>query len=282
MARYAADTEVSSGRSRDEIERTLARYGADQFAYGWDGTRSMIQFRAHDRQVRFVLDMPDRHDPEFTETPTGKQRAEAAAEKAWEQAGRQRWRALALVVKAKRAMAMMVRTFSDAVEPNYGTEIPLEDVEPVVEDGQLVGWQDRRKGRASAVLFGHGSGLPVSKSLATPAASNGEVGVMGDEDWVTDEVIEHVISQAEAGQAAQAFGLFGARMADVGLDELPGPTLADLNAACDELAALLRERTPSTADIEGFQARWTETLGPGFVEWAGRQIAAGGEATPPH
>ena len=34
MTKYAAQTEVTSTRSRDEIERTLERYGADQFMYG--------------------------------------------------------------------------------------------------------------------------------------------------------------------------------------------------------------------------------------------------------
>ncbi len=101
MSRYAANTEVSSGKSRDEIERTLMRYGADQFAYGWDGDRAMIQFRAHDRLIRFVLEMPDRLDPDFQLTPTGKTRHPDTVAKEWEKATRQRWRALALVVKAK-------------------------------------------------------------------------------------------------------------------------------------------------------------------------------------
>lgn len=47
MGRYAAKTEVSSSKSRDEIERTLTRYGADQFAYGWrDGAAIKQRWRA--------------------------------------------------------------------------------------------------------------------------------------------------------------------------------------------------------------------------------------------
>jgi hypothetical protein len=34
MARYASNTDVPSDRSRAEIERTLVRYGADEFMYG--------------------------------------------------------------------------------------------------------------------------------------------------------------------------------------------------------------------------------------------------------
>lgn len=101
MSRYAAQTEVTSDKSRAEIERTLQRYGADQFLYGWQTGQAVIGFRMHDRQVKFILPMPDRHDREFTLTPTGRDRSTSQAQQAWEQACRQRWRALALVVKAK-------------------------------------------------------------------------------------------------------------------------------------------------------------------------------------
>jgi hypothetical protein len=102
VSRYAAQTEVSADRSRGEIESTLQRYGADQFMYGWQEDKAMVQFRAHGRMIRFVLDMPERDDPEFLYTPSrGNERTEIAAYKAWEQATRQRWRALNLVIKAK-------------------------------------------------------------------------------------------------------------------------------------------------------------------------------------
>jgi len=38
VSRYAEGTSVPADRSRAEIERTLTRYGADQFAYGWRAT----------------------------------------------------------------------------------------------------------------------------------------------------------------------------------------------------------------------------------------------------
>lgn len=100
--KYAAGTEVTSGRSREEIERTLTRYGASEFAYAWGKDRAMVGFVASGRQVRFELPMPDREDEEFTLTPSKKfLRSESEAEKAYEAAVRQKWRALALVVKAK-------------------------------------------------------------------------------------------------------------------------------------------------------------------------------------
>ena len=42
---YAEKTNVSTDRSRAEIERTLQRYGADQFMYGWESERAMVGFR---------------------------------------------------------------------------------------------------------------------------------------------------------------------------------------------------------------------------------------------
>lgn len=101
MSRYAEQTQVSSSKSRDDIERTLSRYGAHEFAYAWDGGRAMIQFSLEERRVRFVLPLPDRQSADFTETPTGKPRSASAAEAQYDQAVRQRWRALHLVIKAK-------------------------------------------------------------------------------------------------------------------------------------------------------------------------------------
>lgn len=103
MPRYAENTSVSSEKSRGEIERTLIRYGASKFSYGWSGDRAIIAFAAHERMIRFELPLPSKNSEEFTHTP-GKRhlrRSAAQAEAAWEQASRQRWRALALAIKAK-------------------------------------------------------------------------------------------------------------------------------------------------------------------------------------
>lgn len=114
MPRYAKNTSVSVEKSKAEIERLLQRYGADQFISGWDQQQAYIMFRMADRQVKFVLPLPDKNDPEFTQTPTGKKRTESNAWEAWEQGCRQRWRALALVVKAKlEAVETGITTFQD-------------------------------------------------------------------------------------------------------------------------------------------------------------------------
>jgi len=112
MARYAADTAVSQDRSITEIRATLRRYGADGFMFGEEGTRGMVGFRMAGRQVRIVVPLPDPEDDEFTHTETGRLRTASSAAGAYEQAVKQRWRALALVVKAKlEAVESGIATF---------------------------------------------------------------------------------------------------------------------------------------------------------------------------
>lgn len=128
MPSYAANTDVSVERSRAEIERTLARYGATSFAYGWNDTGAAVEFTMNNRRIRFTVALPNRNDREFTHTPTrGTERTRKAAEEAWEQACRQKWRALNLVIKAKlEAVDAGISEFEDEflaaiVLPDGGT-----------------------------------------------------------------------------------------------------------------------------------------------------------------
>jgi primosomal protein N' len=52
MTRYASQTTVSPGRSREEIERVLTRYGASGFLSGYQGTRAFLAFLVAGRRVR--------------------------------------------------------------------------------------------------------------------------------------------------------------------------------------------------------------------------------------
>lgn len=102
MTKYAAKTDVSSDRSRSEIEKTLRRYGATGFMYGWDENAAVVAFKMNARKIQFTLPLPDPNSREFTHTETGKPRRQSSAiEIAYEQAVKQKWRALALVIKAK-------------------------------------------------------------------------------------------------------------------------------------------------------------------------------------
>lgn len=104
MTRFAENTSVSVEKSRAEIETILTRYGASQFGYATDTMRGLatIQFCAKGRHIRFTLNLPLFSDKQFMYTPSRKQRRSPEEQgKAWEQACRQRWRALCLCIKAK-------------------------------------------------------------------------------------------------------------------------------------------------------------------------------------
>lgn len=143
---YAENTSVSTEKSRGEIERTLQRYGADQFMYGWDQDRAVVGFQMDGRQLRFLLPMPSKTDPAFTTTPTGRRRRnDTAAFAAWEQACRQKWRALSLVIKAKlEAVDAGIAIFEDEfmaniVLPNGSTvsQFMLPQIAAAYESGKM-------------------------------------------------------------------------------------------------------------------------------------------------
>jgi hypothetical protein len=99
MARYAEKTEVAVEKSKRVIEDLLRRHGADQYHTGWDATRDIIEFGWKGKQIRFVLPRPPRKD--FSLSPAGWARTARQIDLAIEQADRQRWRALFLVIRAK-------------------------------------------------------------------------------------------------------------------------------------------------------------------------------------
>lgn len=100
--RYAATTTVTPEASLGEIRRTLARYEADGFAFAEGNGVATLAFRIAGTSVKFSFPLPDPDDPEFTQTPTGRDRkSKQTARAAYDQAVRQRWRALALGIKAK-------------------------------------------------------------------------------------------------------------------------------------------------------------------------------------
>jgi len=118
MPTYAKDTIVPIDRSKSEIERTLTRYGAQEFMYGWQAGRAVVAFKVNDRAYRINLPLPDRNDSQFYMTNNGRARtSQDAVYSAWEQATRQRWRALALWIKAVlEAAEAGIVTLEDALQ----------------------------------------------------------------------------------------------------------------------------------------------------------------------
>ena len=141
MGKYAANTNVSSELSRLEIEKTLLRYGADNFAYAMASGKALIGFTMYERQIKFVLPLPKKE--EFKLTPTGRERTENSQYEAWEQACRQRWRALNLVIKAKlEAVECGISVFEDEFMANIvlpGGQTVGDFMKPQIEQAYISG-----------------------------------------------------------------------------------------------------------------------------------------------
>ena len=141
MSQYAKNTNVSSESSRLEIERILIKYGAENFAYATAKGQALICFTMFDRQVRFILPLPKIEDFRFT--PTGRDRSENSKYEAWEQACRQRWRALKLVIQAKlEAIECGISVFEDEFMSNIvlpGGQTVGDFMKPQIEQAYLNG-----------------------------------------------------------------------------------------------------------------------------------------------
>lgn len=128
---YADRTAVPVSQSRMEIEKLLDRSKAKQFgtAVDYDLRTARVQFRLHDRVVRFTISLPD---PKKLGNGTR-----------LEQAERQRWRALLLVIKAKlESVENHIESFEEAflaniVMPNDQTVAQI--VKPAIAESYKTG-----------------------------------------------------------------------------------------------------------------------------------------------
>jgi hypothetical protein len=122
--KYAARTRVAPEQTRNDIERVVKRYGATGFVSGWEGDAVRLEFLCKGRHIRFVMQAP-----------------------AAEQAKRQKWRSLLLLVKAKlEAVDAKIATFEEAF---------LSDT--VMPDGKTV-WERVRE----PIALEYASGKPLS------------------------------------------------------------------------------------------------------------------------
>ena len=141
---YAVNTSVSIAKTKADIEELIQKAGASQFVSGNRDNLAVIGFSLSDRQIRFVLPLPEKNSPEFQLTPGRKQkRSEEQAYAAWEQSCRSRWRSLFPVIKAKlEAVDSGISTierefFYDIVLPNGKTVGEL--MAPQIEDAYTTG-----------------------------------------------------------------------------------------------------------------------------------------------
>lgn len=114
MTKFAEGTEVSVEKSKVEIEKLITRYGATSTAFLNAAARAVILFECNGRRIMFELPLPDRDDKRFARDGNGKVRTPERRVAVWEQACRQKWRALWLVIKAKlEAVESGITSFED-------------------------------------------------------------------------------------------------------------------------------------------------------------------------
>lgn len=143
---YAHKTEVPTARSREEIERTLKRYGATNFYYGSEMVRTIIGFRIDSRLIRLIVPIPSEQEilRSYKRTPTNKQ-----IEACINQEIRRRWRALALIVKAKLEA---VESGISTIEQEFLASIMLGDGKTVYDHLEPRLIESYAKGRPVALL----------------------------------------------------------------------------------------------------------------------------------
>lgn len=133
MSLYAEKTRVPVSQTRAEIERLLEQHKARQYgtAVDYDQRIARVQFSLHGRIVRFVITLPDQ-----------KKLGQGSR---LEQAERQRWRALLLVIRAKlESVENGIETFEQAflanvVLPNDRTvaEMTAPLIASAYKDGKM-------------------------------------------------------------------------------------------------------------------------------------------------
>ena len=127
MSGYASKTSVPISRSRNEIERTLIRYGADEFFYGTCLRGAAIGFKYKGRCIKYNVPLPERG--KYPQNKTGEQK--------WEKECRRSWRVLLLLIKAKlEAITAGHTTFEDeflAQTCITGGQTVSEKLQPQIE-----------------------------------------------------------------------------------------------------------------------------------------------------
>jgi len=145
---FAEGTTVSVEKSRAEIEKLITRYGATSTAFMTAPGRSVVCFEAGGRRIMFELKLPDITEKRFQRDGRGSLLSPPKKTEKWEQACRQRWRALALVIKAKlEAVETGISQFEDEFMANI-----------VMPDGQTVSSHVRPK---IAAAYESGNMVPL-------------------------------------------------------------------------------------------------------------------------
>jgi hypothetical protein len=133
MTNYAEGTSVPVDRSKAELDRLLAKHGASQQGTMSDNEKgeAYVVFRMGERNIRLNVPLPKIGD--FSKNPNERVRRPRSAEqqhRSWEQACRERWRSVVLLVKAKLEA---IRIGNSTVEREFLSDIVLPSGKSVYE-----------------------------------------------------------------------------------------------------------------------------------------------------
>lgn len=100
---YAEGTSVPVEKTKAEIETLLRKRGSSRFGSLEDRGQAVVVFELNGKAIRFTMPLPARDEKRFTQDPrrSWRRRPDDVAYRLWEQACRQKWRALLLGIKAK-------------------------------------------------------------------------------------------------------------------------------------------------------------------------------------
>jgi hypothetical protein len=113
--RYAEATGVSVEKTQSELKKVLREYRADMITIGESRTGAMVGFKLGEKLMRFNLPMPAAGDDSIKYTASKRwMRSPPEVARALDQAGRSRWRALLLAIRAKlEAVAIGITTIEE-------------------------------------------------------------------------------------------------------------------------------------------------------------------------
>lgn len=143
MPKYAKDTTVSTSNSLNEIDRIVERWGASQFLYAKDEKQVTVMFTMNNRRIKLSVPLPCKDDNAFKKIRGGSLVTNEFSPDKYDQAVRQRYRALVLCIKAKlESVDSGIETFEDAflahiVLPDGGTVGQV--LKPQIEQAYLTG-----------------------------------------------------------------------------------------------------------------------------------------------
>lgn len=127
---FAQQTLVPVEKSKHEIEVMLAKAGATGFGYMAQDNKAMLAFTFHSFGYKILFDLPKKD--EFAHTPGRQHRVRHPDDvyRFWEQACRSRWRAMALIIKAKLEAVEIGLT---SIEKEFAGDMVMGDGQTVYD-----------------------------------------------------------------------------------------------------------------------------------------------------